>query len=214
MIKINNKTILKAAKKFSQYGGADIDYTKCVDNLSRVKNLNKVSNGVVKEVIDFLVAWKCRGLVGSRSKNKEKYSSQVKSLKDALKLKKMTENLKELKKYNLKDIPINKKYLIIQDIYETIRQAGFGPTATSKIMHIINPSLFVMWDTAMRADKYYRCKSATPNQYIEFMKKIQNICKTLKIKQKEVKITVKRKPTLVKMIDEANYIMITKNIRL
>jgi hypothetical protein len=29
---------------------------------------------------------------------------------------------------------------------------NFGPTATSKVLHIINPDLFVMWDDAIRLD--------------------------------------------------------------
>lgn len=210
MLKINNKTILKATRKFVEYTGADIHYTECVNYLKRIKDLNKISDTDIKEIIDFLVVWKCRGLVSSNSENKKKYLNQVGRLKKVLK--NISEKFKGLKNHNLKDISIKDKEFTIRTIYKNIREAKFGATATSKIMHIFNPNLFVMWDEAIRTNKYYNCRSATPNQYVKFMKKIQKICKRLNIKQKELKITIKRKPTLVKMIDEANYMGITRDI--
>lgn len=218
MIEINDNKILKATELFTRYTGADVIYEECVNCLDEVKDLSKIGDKEVIKIIDFLVGWKCRGLVGSSSPNIQKMSRQLEDMKKTLRS--LNNKFKKLKGYTLKDVPfenegIEKAILTIYKDIDSIEQ--IGPTATSKIMHIINPRLFIMWDEAIRSDKWgYGCERGTADQYIEFMKKMQSIAIALKTnwEEKEIEIAIKKRRTLTKLIDEANYMGITRNIKI
>lgn len=83
----------------------------------------------------------------------------------------------------------------IKILYNSISQIkGIEYTGGSKIMHLKNPELFIMWDTRIR-EKYK--VSSSVEDYLEFHKKIQQKIKHIEWKSK--------KKTLAKAIDEYNY---------
>ena len=92
------------------------------------------------------------------------------------------------------------------------------PTGTSKMLHIINPDLFVMWDTAIR-DAYRM--SGNWIQYAEFLCKMQQLAKRAveQVKANERHFSDETaiasltgcKHTLAKVMDEFNFMKYTKN---
>jgi len=220
VIKINDNTILKATELFTKYAGGDIVYMDCVNCINKIEDLTKIKDEEVIKIIDFLVEWKCRGLVGSSSLDIQKMSRQLEDMKKTLRSLNNEFKKLKLKGYTLKDVPlenenIKKTILTIYKDIDSIKQ--IGPTAASKIMHIINPRLFIMWDEAIRSDKRgYGYGRGTADQYVEFMKKMQSIAITLKTnwEEKEIEIVIKKRRTLTKLMDEVNYMGITRNIKI
>lgn len=218
MIKINDEIIRKGTELFTKYAGADVVYTDCVNCINKVEDLSKIGDKELIKIIDFLVEWKCRGLVGSSSPDIKKMSRQLEDMKKTLRS--LSHEFKKLKGYTLKDVPlenedIKKTILTIYKDIDSIKQ--IGPTAASKIMHIINPRLFIMWDEAIRSDKRgYGYERGTAVQYIEFMKEMQSKAITLETnwEEKEIEIPIRKRRTLTKLMDEVNYMGITRNIKI
>lgn len=100
-----------------------------------------------------------------------------------------------LKSANFDDIKEDIK--IIYNNWSKIK--GVEYTGTSKIMHLKNPKLFVMWDTSIR--KHYNFNKCTSDEYVEFLKRMQKLSKGIKWNN--------RSKTLAKAIDEYNYVRIT-----
>ena len=92
-------------------------------------------------------------------------------------------------------------------------------TAASKILHIINPELFVMWDGAIRSA--YICKLQKENWiwYTEFVQEMQNLakCAIEQVKANErhhsdetaIASLTGCKHSLAKALDEYNYVNFT-----
>jgi len=114
--------------------------------------------------------------------------------------------------------------LTVMRIFETINNLEFASsieaiaTVTSKIIHLLNPNLFVMWDT--RIIKFY---SFQPNGegYLEFLTKMKKVATQLKFHQSRIVDKTEElrkraaevygeqicsKKSLAKLIDENNWI--------
>ncbi|MCW4046400.1 MAG: hypothetical protein NWE99_02405 [Candidatus Bathyarchaeota archaeon] len=108
----------------------------------------------------------------------------------------------------------------VKKIYEELRRFPKlgGPTVISKVLHLLNPELFVMWDANIR--KAYQIKNRQVNEfpegYLEFLKETQSEVKEAfcdyqresgkdfdEIEQ-EIRGKFKNK-TLARIIDEYNY---------
>lgn len=102
----------------------------------------------------------------------------------------------EFQKTNLNIIGDN-----IKEIYAILSKVkGIKYVGASKIMHLINRRLFVMWDNAIK--KAYGIRTSMPEDYLNFLKLMQ-------VKFKDVNWT-EGKP-LTKAIDEYNYASFTLN---
>jgi hypothetical protein len=82
----------------------------------------------------------------------------------------------------------------IKKIYGKLRGI-VGQTGASKIMHLKNPNLFVMWDTGIRK-KYKIRNKASPEDYISFLRKSKREFGSIKCENRE--------RTFAKAIDEYN----------
>jgi len=81
---------------------------------------------------------------------------------------------------------------------------GVEYTGASKIMHLLNPQLFLIWDTAMR--KHYGYYHANGNEYLKYHKRVQKDVQSVKWHS--------HAKTLLKAIDEYHYITITRKRKL
>ena len=108
------------------------------------------------------------------------------------------ERLKRNKKFKDADFEDPQLCKDIKKIYEKLKEVVIvKQTGASKIMHLKNPYLFVMWDRKIR-EMYEIGDEANPEDYISFLKKI---------KRKFENITWENKgQTLAKAIDEYNYV--------
>lgn len=99
---------------------------------------------------------------------------------------------------------------IIKDIFSEFQRL-MGQTGASKALSLLNPHLFVMWDTKIRRrlnkSLIPRIKNGElPEQYIIFLKGIKNIIAKYKINEKILPGSF-----VAKKIDEFHYVHIIMN---
>lgn len=108
----------------------------------------------------------------------------------------------------------------IKTIYRKVRSIPYigGLTSTPKILHLLNPEIFVMWDDAIR--KEYKKKNSriqdSPQEYLEFLREMQQELKeAIEDRQEEtgkgldeIEQEIRRRyknKTLARIIDEYNW---------
>ena len=124
------------------------------------------------------------------------------------------DDLKLLEKYSIRTAD-HGAWDVIKQIFEQFRSL-IGQTGASKALSLLNPELFVMWDTAIRK----RLKRAlipgimngeSGEYYVIFLKGIKKIIEEYRIAEK-----LPQNSVVAKKIDEYNYVRIVmnKNVRL
>lgn len=195
-------------------------YFKALENLEDIRaDLNKLEQAHVEEIIRmFLINW---GRMGRTVERKDTEWSELTE-----RLRNSNEFFQKLRGLNFLDVEFNEEVTsAIRDAYKSAKVKNIGPTAISKVLHLLNPELFVMWDEDIRDE--YRVKG-NANGYIEFLKKMQNeidealeeeaknrgyskdevarrICEELTGEKLRRELT--RKKTLAKLIDEYNWML-------
>lgn len=101
----------------------------------------------------------------------------------------------------LRDINFNEFNKEIDEIYNTLSSQVKSVGAT-KIMHLRNPKVFILWDRRIR--EYYGFRNDSVENYIKFLG-------LMKEKFKDIKFSDKKR-AFAKAIDEYNYVRITKPI--
>jgi hypothetical protein len=106
----------------------------------------------------------------------------------------------QLKGRSFKTIKFDEFRDTIRAIYSRLSKvSGVEYTGASKVMHLLNRDLFVMWDTDTRDE--YGFYEADANDYFSFLKKMQE-------KFKDIEWNIPNK-TLAKAVDEYNQVNIT-----
>lgn len=102
-----------------------------------------------------------------------------------------------IKNKKFEDIDFSDDSLIsdIKSIYTQLKKIA-KQTGASKLMALKNSNLFIMWDTEIREMNDINIKT-TPDDYIEFLKKMKDKFKKIKWHDK--------KRSFAKVIDEYNY---------
>jgi len=114
-------------------------------------------------------------------------------------IKKLSPIFKKLENKSFQEVDFSDKKirkdikLVYGEFKKHVRQTG-----TSKVIALKNPNLFVMWDTGIRK-LYHIDNKGSPDDYIEFLKK-------MKEEFKDIKWQNKNRP-LAKVIDEYNYVL-------
>lgn len=89
---------------------------------------------------------------------------------------------------------------IVMEIYKALSEVkGVEYTGASKVMHLLNRELFVMWNRDAR--KEYECENADGQDYLKFLKKMQEMFKDIDWRMPS--------KTLTKAVDEYNQVTIT-----
>jgi hypothetical protein len=147
--------------------GEDTSYID--DSIKVREDLKKGSPG--KAIVDFLNHWRMR--VSSKKvphEIDEKYNSKVKTLLEAF-----PNSLLEL---DLSDMQTRERFTDLFNCLDGIN--NINDTGVSKILHIIKPDLFVMWDNDIRMH-YLKGQDTTygPEAYMFFLGKMQKIARSL-----------------------------------
>lgn len=117
---------------------------------------------------------------------------------------------------------------IIKEMYQTVKNVyAIGPTSASKILHGINPQLFMMWDDEETIRSGYGYYKGNSTDYLDFLTDCQKILrKVVESYQKklnyDIDVAVKElgklaypklkvKKPLAKLLDEYNFMKFTKN---
>ncbi len=176
---ITYEDLIKAHKEFQESKYDKIYEELVIPNKDVWIDLNSI--------IEFVRRWTPRVSIG---KNKDKIKNVVLSLKEKFLI---------LNHYNLGDFEFTLENIkLIRDIFDELSKTVLKFTGTTKLMHSINPNLFVMWDKGI-----YQKYGCYPNSvgYIHFMKLMQEIIKNI-LKE----YTKESNRTLPKLIDEYNWI--------
>ena len=109
---------------------------------------------------------------------------------------------------------------------------SIGVTGASKLLHLLNPSFFMMWDSLIRQAyhklHYMRHSANTEACYVDFLQDSQAILRALLSKVSEEELWERHmefmdqevikafsyRETILKMLDEANYVRFTYEIKL
>jgi hypothetical protein len=146
--------------------------------------------------IIILAVWNKARLCKIRS---EEYGNILKGLEEVIKKERLKfEGLKG--NFRTFDFKGTESSSMIKETYRDLSKIkGIENTGASKVMHLLNRDLFLMWDTKMRNEYGY----PKPNEqdYLDYLTKMQ-------IKVKDIEWANPNK-TLPKAIDEFNYVKIT-----
>jgi len=119
------------------------------------------------------------------------------------------DDLKFLEKYSIRTAD-DSTWDVIREVFEKFRSL-LGQTGASKALSLLNPQLFVMWDTAIRKRLNRELIPGIRNgesgeYYVIFLKGIQKIIKEYRIAEKLPQDSV-----IAKKVDEYNYVRIVMN---
>jgi hypothetical protein len=209
--------------------GGDEAYFKLVSNTQFKTILNSprrsfTNDFVEKCLIKFLNKW-----------NTRIDSNRVKT-ELTIVLKQIKPFVAKLNKYKIASVNFEDKIVIdgrrdnIENFcsklfYQVDDITGIGPTATSKILHVLIPSLFTMWDKSIFDEFHHRYAKITfdGQGYIIFLRELQHLISNLIPnpslgeqsieKYVALKLQYQHPKTLAKLIDEYNWITITKKIQ-
>ncbi len=109
-------------------------------------------------------------------------------------------SFKLLEKYDIQTIDFKSEAGVIKEIYRSLSSIpGVEHTGGSKVMSLMQPKLFVMWDSYIR--KHYGILKDDPAAYVQFLVDMQNEVKDVGWEHES--------KTLAKVIDEYNYVNYT-----
>ncbi len=209
-----------------EYELADTLYMKALEKLKDVRfNLDQLDDTQhIKRVIKpFLIMWGSMGRVVGGNFEWEKVGNILRGLKPAFEV---------FNEKSFLDVDFTEKNLskAIEKIFQELRKlevpkkkkiGRLGWTGISKIIHLVNPEIFVLWDDKIR-DHYHKINlriRGSPEGYLEFSREMQRqLLEALKDHQNEThqEITIManelilnfdNKP-LTKLCDEYNWIKI------
>jgi hypothetical protein len=221
------KRFLEYCKKYHEEEPRDIAYVLSSSIVSRDPTNTSFILAGAKLII---ITWNAAGFQRLSRENKADLEN------DILKAYKKTETkLKELKGERLELLNLNDAQLKggIKSIFlEFSSKKSIGLTGASKILHILNPHVFMMWDANIR-NAYHKLHSKSHKVgdgecYLEFLRQSQEIIKAILSKKseddlwrehltfvdKEFMKAFSFKETTLKMLDEYNYVRFTRKINL
>ena len=148
---LNYTNFVKLVKQFEEdYDIGEMVYYETLKRLKNVrKDLSRLNDdmhlkGVMRQ---FLTVWGGMGRVVERKKEELDW----KGLGD--KLQSLRDDFKKLNKKSLCELK-DHDFEVIENIYKTIHDSQIkylrGPTTLSKILHVLNPEVFLMWDDNIR----------------------------------------------------------------
>ena len=180
-------------------------YQGCTEELDKLDLHEITANDVKRTIAIFLDMWGHMGRVLARYKGWENDLSNI--------IKKYANTLKELKEKNLAEISEEELDKLSKDIkkcYLDIRKI-VGPTSAAKVLHVIAPSFFPMWDSRIR-EKYGVRTSGSG--YIKFIKEIRNkwfkdknLNRSLQNLKEELKLNFNLDVSELRLIDAYNWIV-------
>jgi len=185
------------------------------------EKIGKLQPEHMNPILLFLRDWMPAGWVGWSEKGSRRWKMDSELCRVLNELK---DEFISLSSLNLQQFTFEQNGNAIKKIFDRISKLRFGvseeaiSTVTSKIMHLLNPRLFVMWDT--RIINFYD-REPNADGYVEFMEKMKERAARLqpylgRIMEKTEELRVEAGAvygmeicvgkTLAKLIDENNWI--------
>jgi len=139
------------------------------------------------------------------------------------------EDLEKLSNKNLVEIDLEKYEILIRRIFSTFSiMPSIKHTSAAKILHLINPNMFMVWDTEIRR-AFFKMDRSVRNPakfYLMFLRKSQYAAKLLLEKRTQKALWLEHKQfmndnfvrsfdyeeTVLKMLDECNYVHLHRKL--
>ena len=176
----------------------------------------------VNDLVEFLDEWKCF----PDAKAKKSVKSNLKERLPRV-LSDIESLLKPLEGSTVLTLKDDVDLLKLEEAYTKLMSVkGVGHTISSKILHTIHPSLFIMWDTDIRNGygfSNYNSRGAPAEGYVyRFLPRMQRLAeyaiRQVQVKEKRSRVDAtsslknKDRPyTLAKVLDEYNFMKFTRN---
>lgn len=195
-MKGNNLSLLKPEAKYikkyvdaheAEWGFGEFIYKECIKEAGKIE-LRKIKEKDVKDPIrTFLLNWGMMGRVLGRVENKGWESK----LKD--KISKNAEKFKEFRRASNKENfyreDLQQFESEIKECYSALKEI-IKPTSTAKVLHLLCPKFFPLWDNAILDGVSKECKSIkecnskggindTSDGYYNFMVVIKDFLKKI-----------------------------------
>ena len=201
-----------------------IDEKYFIESVNKFKEIEKRANfyDIAREIFNkypiqacviILAVWN----VGNFRfvKNREQFLFEFKSTFEECK-----PLFKQLENLDFRNTDFDAVQDIIKEIYNKLAKInGVSYTGASKVMHLVNPNIFVIWDSyisGQKPKKYYKDLDIAKNgrkfkKYERNAEGYINFHKDMQITFKDIKYNGER--TFAKVIDEFNYVNITLPIQ-
>lgn len=145
----------------------EILYRKCIKDMKKIK-ISKIGQKEIKGPIQtFLINWGRMGRILESKKRKSKWQNK---LKKSIQIHKNF--LESTRKLDLEKTDLNDYEKNIKNCYLKIRYA-VAPTSASKVLHMLSPGFFPMWDNKIREEvrKEYKPRKINESEkgYYNFM---------------------------------------------
>ncbi len=119
------------------------------------------------------------------------------------------QELKELETYTIENIDAKVEEKI-KKVFGKFKEL-MGQTGASKALSLLNPNLFVMWDTKIRKRLNKKLipgidNGETPEKYLKFLYGVKEILENYRLKEK-----LSSPSSIAKKIDEYHYVKIIMN---
>lgn len=224
--------------------GGDKEYVRLMQDEELLQNLRQNPNNVAIEIIresiikGFLNKWRSRVVNSPDSAYnlQQALNAMVDYLSPIRDHKIVNVNFSEQIQFNDQQRTVAH---IIKFCYDRLRNLGyrFGPTATCKLLHVLNPNLFVMWDNPILGHfKEHVNNDITDSGegYVEYLKAMQKVAKEVVRNFQEVREKLKPQAlpnqgiedylstqlqypiqkSLAKYLDEYHWVTITNEVDL
>ena len=188
----------KRIEHFHKYEPRAFCYDLAMNLVNQAKNNDSenwyIHSKTIEGIILLLFCWNFAAI-----KTKELTKTKVENLLRANK-----DKLKALEKYDIMDFS-SSLYNNISKVFKTFKNI-FGQTGASKALSLLNPKLFVMWDTKIRKGlNKKKIMSRIGNgekaeHYLKFLEQIKRIIETEKLLERNIK-----REEIAKKIDEFHY---------
>ena len=196
-----NEKFARVVEDFeSRYHISDCIYDLCVKELSRMK-IGQLSDISVTRILKpFLLDWGRMGRVLGSEGPRAIYR----------KVKAIGYDIEPLRRKDLFSIDLERNRDRIVKLFDELRRTPFknrkgkakriGPTATSKVLHLLCPDFFIMWDSTIRRE--YRLRGLG-HDYFEFLKQMREIGREVRTEMQRLEKKYERRP--VKLLDQYNW---------
>ena len=180
-------------------------YWRCINLID--KNL-KLGEDQVESRLDayllLLTSWNTANFRRTISEDFDTFKTTISSCEDGF---------SKFEDKNFQNIDFEKYRRDISDIFNKLSTVNaILYTGASKVMHLRNPKVFLMWDTKIRGSEGYRIKGKDGNAYVDFLKMAQRLFSKIFPDIDKILLKDKHKnKTITKAIDEYNYVKITKS---
>ncbi len=189
----------KAIEEFSRiYDISECLYIGTMKEFAK-KELDKLTEIDAKRILEpFLITW------GRMSRVLGKKGCDIARLK----IIELSDKLEKYRHNSLEDFNINKEKKYLIEIFKEIKNTkattrNVGQTATSKILHIINPELFPMWDTKIRIK--FGLYHGSASDYIDFMTETKRWLSSDELKHELEGLSNKYQKSKLKILDQYNW---------